>query len=465
MPEMKTLTLNNVTYDINDAEAIKYTEQNLTEEQKAQARANIGIDDTAAPDAVASSYTDYKINPDLNLLVLGDSIFGSYDGKAWVKTLGCNIQNYAVGGASLAEISEKKRPVGTFNTVADQFTRFKGSKAPLHLKEQSNKTYAWEEVTDWEETFDKPDAVLICGGGNDYLSNSALGDITKQPNIYPNVYLDDDELKDAGYEYQRDTVVGALHALFRDIITEYPKAQRFFLIMHRVYQCDGTTLTAGSRRLWSVRNTTAIRVPYTRDVNGKSVTSWEMLYNQNNQLVTTNQGIITATSLKVRTFSDVDTNGNGYVNYSGVTYDKANLFKNGTVTTNVSDLDPTKIDYQYTYDKLRETIVNVCNMYGFKIIDIYNDSPLNVIPPQEQTFVGEVNGVSKDEWHYWDWDYNGGEGGYRSIDVSVDKALINPIKLANTKFLDWKGIHPTVLGYQIGYEPYVKSALCMSTKK
>lgn len=464
MPEMKTLTLNNVTYDINDAEAIKYTEQNLTEEQKAQARANIGIDDTAAPDAVGSSYTDYKINPDLNLLVLGDSIFGSYDGKDWVKTLGCNIQNYAVGGASLAEISEKKRPDGTFNTVADQFTRFKNGLAPLKFDDEEG----WKEQnsSEWTYSFDNPDAVLICGGGNDYLSNSALGDITKQPNIYPYVYLDDDELKDAGYEYQRDTVVGALHALFRDIITEYPKAQRFFLIMHRVYQCNDSTLTDGSRRLWSVRNTTAIRVPYTRDVNGKSVTSWEMLYNQDNQLVTTNQGIITATSLKVRTFGDVDTNGNGYVNYSGVTYDKANLFKNGTVTTNVSDLDPTKIDYQYTYNKLRETIIKICNMYGFKIIDIYNDSPLNVIPPQEQELIVKLDNKRREMWHYWDWDYNGGEGGYRSIGLSASKTLSsNPILLANTEYFDWKGIHPTVLGYQIGYEPYVKSALCTSTKK
>lgn len=42
MAEMKTLTINDVRYDITDANAIKFTEQTLTEEQKAQARENIG---------------------------------------------------------------------------------------------------------------------------------------------------------------------------------------------------------------------------------------------------------------------------------------------------------------------------------------------------------------------------------------------------------------------------------------
>lgn len=43
MAEMKTLTINDVRYDITDANAIKFTEQTLTEEQKAQARENIGL--------------------------------------------------------------------------------------------------------------------------------------------------------------------------------------------------------------------------------------------------------------------------------------------------------------------------------------------------------------------------------------------------------------------------------------
>lgn len=42
MPEMKTLTINDIKYDIVDANAVKFTEQTLTGEQKAQARENIG---------------------------------------------------------------------------------------------------------------------------------------------------------------------------------------------------------------------------------------------------------------------------------------------------------------------------------------------------------------------------------------------------------------------------------------
>ena len=43
MNEMKTLTLNGVTYDsFNDQNAVRFSEQTLTEEQKAQARENIG---------------------------------------------------------------------------------------------------------------------------------------------------------------------------------------------------------------------------------------------------------------------------------------------------------------------------------------------------------------------------------------------------------------------------------------
>ena len=63
-----------------------------------------GIDQNAsdietAKSDIATAKTDiedlknglHRIDPDLNLLVLGDSIFGSYDGKAWLKTLNYNI--------------------------------------------------------------------------------------------------------------------------------------------------------------------------------------------------------------------------------------------------------------------------------------------------------------------------------------------------------------------------------------
>lgn len=42
MEKMKTLTINGITFDIIDDEAVRIIAQNLLEEQKAQARENIG---------------------------------------------------------------------------------------------------------------------------------------------------------------------------------------------------------------------------------------------------------------------------------------------------------------------------------------------------------------------------------------------------------------------------------------
>lgn len=43
MEKMKTLTVGGVTFDIVDDGAVRFTEQTLTDEQKAQARENIGV--------------------------------------------------------------------------------------------------------------------------------------------------------------------------------------------------------------------------------------------------------------------------------------------------------------------------------------------------------------------------------------------------------------------------------------
>ena len=41
MAKMKTLTINDIQYDVTDDEAVRFTPQELTDEQKAQARKNI----------------------------------------------------------------------------------------------------------------------------------------------------------------------------------------------------------------------------------------------------------------------------------------------------------------------------------------------------------------------------------------------------------------------------------------
>lgn len=433
-----------------------------------------GIDQNAsdietAKSDIATAKTDiedlknglHRIDPDLNLLVLGDSIFGSYDGKAWLKTLNYNIQNYAVGGASIAEISEKLRIDGSYNSLIDQFTRFKNGDAPLVFDE---KNHIWKEQgsTNWTRSFDEPDAVLVCGGGNDYLSASHLGVLTATKHIVPAIYADE--------TYNKVVVAGALHHLLRDISTTYPKAQRFFLIMHRAYQCNTDTLTDGKRKLWSVRQT-YVRVPYTRTVDGKSVTTYELLFDQDENFISgtsldnVKTAIKAAKSLKVREFNESkNANNDEYIDFSYVDFNADSLYSSGVHPSGT--IDEEKIVSSYTYETLRETIINICNMYGFKIIDIYNDSPLNMIPSEDQTLIEKVDDNGKSKWFYWNWDTNGGEGSYRSTGVSSTTTLkSNPVKLANTRYLDWKGIHPTVLGYQIGYEPFIKQALSFVTKK
>ena len=60
--KMKTLTINDVTYDITDDSAVSFVEeQNLTEAQKAQARANIGVtDNLAAISSISIEYGRYE---------------------------------------------------------------------------------------------------------------------------------------------------------------------------------------------------------------------------------------------------------------------------------------------------------------------------------------------------------------------------------------------------------------------
>ena len=371
--------------------------------------------------AIKLAHETNGINPNLNLLVLGDSLFGNGGGKKFIRELGCKVQNYAVSGASITEISEKLRIDGTYNSLINQFERFKKSSTkarqrPLYF---SSENKAWLEVPDnlWQDNFDEPDAVIISGGGNDYLSASYIGNMGAAKHTYPYVY-------DNSVTYTKTLVAGALHHLLRDISMTYPKAQRFFLIMHRVYQSMPDVLTTGDHKLWSVRNN-QVRVSH----NG----TYELLFDQNENAIegismdkikTKIQG---ATSLKVRKFkTNTNANNDEYIDFEYVDFDANSLYSSGTHPSGT--INESKILSSYTYDTLRETIVKICNMYGFKIIDIYNDSPLNVIPPTQNY-----------------------EGSGQSV--------------ANTDFFDWRGIHPTALGYEIGYEPLVKQALSLATKK
>jgi hypothetical protein len=97
--------------------------------------------------------------------------------------------------------------------------------------------------------------------------------------------------------------------------------------------------------------------------------------------------------------------------------------------------------------------MNVCKRYSFKVIDIYNDSCLSAVPIEQITPTAK-----KDYWYV---------GAYNT-GVSSSIALhakANPITVSDLRFFDWKGLHPTKFGYEVGYAPLVKAALKLATRK
>ena len=79
----------------------------------------------------------------------------------------------------------------------------------------------------------------------------------------------------------------------------------------------------------------------------------------------------------------------------------------------------------YSQQDLHDAIVACCRVYGIKVIDVYNDSPLNTIFPEY---------CSPTSW-------------------SSDNSL------TDTEYVDNDGIHPMELGYKTFYIPLVKAAL------
>lgn len=403
-----------------------YTKQNFVDGNTLSAEQLNNIED-----GVAQNETEIqklkKIDPDMNLLVLGDSLFASVNGKAFLQTIGCKIENCSTGGATLSEISERKRIDGTFNTIYDQLIYFRAKVAA--------EISAGIAPGEGELAFHEPDMILIDGGGNDYIYAAVMGTL----NPYPSHYLR------GTYDYT--TVMGGLERLLHFVTFYYPKAQRFFLVMHRVLQCTSETLIKGTRRYWPT-NYCNVRVPYTRVENGSTVTTWELLFNQNNEALTSASDVIAAEGLKVKVFSETDTDDNGYVDFTAAVYNKSDLYVNGDMS---GSLDTSKFEGHYFYNTLRENIIKACQMYGVKVIDIFNDSCINLIPLNKVTPV--TNGG------YW---YIGSV----NTKIKESQALIaDEIYVANLDYFDWNGVHPTALGYEIGYRPHIVNALRLATKK
>ncbi|MBE6774515.1 MAG: hypothetical protein E7544_09935 [Ruminococcaceae bacterium] len=372
-----------------------------------------------------------SINPKLKLLVLGDSLLGNDQGKAFIGNIGCIVENRAVSGATLAEISERKRIDGTYNTLYDQLVKFRA--------QVQNEKASGIQSGEGSLAFHEPDVILICGGGNDYLGASLMGTL----NAYPAAY--------STPTYERYTAMGGLEILLADIAKYYPAAQKFFLIMHKVFEASGFTLLKAKNRYWP-GNYCYVRVPYTRNEDGNEVTTWELLFDQNYLEITSTGELTAATALYVRKFTNEQKPGTEYINYVAEPYARENL------NNAAGAIDLNKFKAHYTYNELRDNILKACSMYGVKPIDIYNEGCINVLTPNIGT--PEATG------NYWHLNITADDGRTVNVNSGVksSKALANTaFRVANVDFFDWKGVHPTALCYEVGYKPFIKEILSTAT--
>lgn len=176
--------------------AVLYTAQELTKEQKAQARANIGAGSVATvngtePDkngnVKVTQKPAYRIRNN-TIVFFGDSICsgaGSTGGyaKQIQEITGCIANNQGKSGATIANAG--------------------------------NSTYKIVNMV--KEFTGNADMIVIEGGTNDYNQGVALGEITA-------TYVD---------ALDETTFCGALESIIQTLITNYPIAQLFGVFTHR----------------------------------------------------------------------------------------------------------------------------------------------------------------------------------------------------------------------------------------
>ena len=138
----------------------------------------------------------------VKILCVGDSIAKGCrnDGKGFVGDLGFPYKNVAVSGATISNKNTK------YTNIPDQLTG----------------------VTDYD-----PDVIIADGGINDYSANAELGDM-------PTTFVKSD---DEAATLNRDTVLGALQYLLYKMVSLYPRAQRYFLLIHKVTRENGVDCT------------------------------------------------------------------------------------------------------------------------------------------------------------------------------------------------------------------------------
>ena len=138
----------------------------------------------------------------IKLLGLGDSICSGNSGKGFVGNLGLPYVNVGISGARLSN-GENLDSNGIQRVdIPGQLDNFNLLNADYY-----------------------PDAIIADGGVNDYMNHVPLGTMSTMP-AYSVAQ---------GEALDRSTVIGALEYLFYRMVNLYPKAQRFFLMVHKMY--------------------------------------------------------------------------------------------------------------------------------------------------------------------------------------------------------------------------------------
>lgn len=400
----------------------------------------------------------HTIDPDLKLLILGDSILGRDSAKAWINgAFNCKIENYAVSGASLSKITDRETKKDTFNWICRQLEKFRTAVQ----KEQA----AGIKSGEGSLKFHEPDAILIDGGANDFYFSAKMGKLSSSMPL--TIQQNTVDLT---------TVMGGTEQLFYELSNYYPKAQKFFVIVHQVYLTNKYTVKFGKHKYWPTIYS-YIRAKYTSESLNR--TEWEIIYDKDGAPISSTSELKTAvnnggTYVRDYHYIKTGTNANGDDVYE-MTFEDENgnelYVKRAEDDSDIFDgskLLESNIQGHYNFGELRENLLTACQRYGFKVIDIFNDSCINTAPTQNETLV--ENGG------YWKFakevtDENGNTSikytstGVKTSEVPTLPEKANPITVLSLDLFDWKGLHPTQLGYEIGYEPHIKEALRLATVK
>lgn len=187
-------------------------------------------------------YSDWVIEDQQTtkkILCVGDSVAKGWrnNGKGFVGGLGMPYSNEAVDGATLSNIRDDVK-----TSIPNQLIN---------------------------STYDNPDIVISNGGINDFLFDSPIGTVPTSPAY-------NDELAS---NLNLGTALGGLEMLLYTMIKKYPKAQRFFVLSHKIRHWENVQATPadGSRRynyhelMESIRKTCELYNCYVIDIFNKSI--------------------------------------------------------------------------------------------------------------------------------------------------------------------------------------------------